>query len=171
MSNVRLHKHTMSLISCPECKAEVSDQAAACIRGGYPLQRSPDKPGSSIPAKSVLGGNPAYDNQPSAARGGFLDESPNYAQSSRREEYRPWQSSAPQIVQAAKSRGVFIILGLFFGTLGIHNFYAGYLGRGCVQLLVVLLLGWFIIGFVIVGLWVIVELFVTTKDAACNAMV
>jgi DNA-directed RNA polymerase subunit RPC12/RpoP len=27
-------------------------------------------------------------------------------------------------VQAAKSRGVYIILGLFLGCLGVHNFYA-----------------------------------------------
>jgi TM2 domain-containing membrane protein YozV len=79
--------------------------------------------------------------------------------------------SAPQVIKTAKSRGVYIILGLFIGMLGVHNFYAGYLVRGCIQLLLVLLLGWFVVGFVIVGVWVIVELFVITKDAAGDRLV
>ena len=55
--------------------------------------------------------------------------------------------------------------------LGIHNFYAGYLGRGFIQLLLVAVLGWFVVGLVIVGIWVIVELFTINKDAAGDAMV
>lgn len=74
-----------------------------------------------------------------------------------------------QLVKSAKSRGVYIILGLFFGLLGIHNFYAGRYGTGVVQLLTVLILGWFVVGIVVVGIWVIVELFVVTKDGAGDA--
>ncbi len=36
--------------------------------------------------------------------------------------------------KAAKSRLGYIILGVCFGTLGIHNFYAGYVGKGVLQL-------------------------------------
>jgi TM2 domain-containing membrane protein YozV len=36
---------------------------------------------------------------------------------------------------------VFIVLGLFLGCLGIHNFYAGYSAKGAVQLAVTLVLG------------------------------
>jgi hypothetical protein len=39
-------------------------------------------------------------------------------------------------VKTAKSRGVYIILGIFFGTLGIHNFYAGYHEKGSLQITV-----------------------------------
>ena len=42
----------------------------------------------------------------------------------------------PIVVTHAKSRGVYIILGLFFGCLGIHNFYAGRNGVGVAQLLI-----------------------------------
>ena len=73
-------------------------------------------------------------------------------------------------LRLAKSRGVFIILGLFLGFFGAHNFYAGYLGRGLAQLLIVLFLGWFVIGFVIVGFWVIAELFAVDRDAAGHLM-
>ena len=73
-------------------------------------------------------------------------------------------------LRIAKSRGVFILLGLFLGFFGAHNFYAGYLGRGLAQLLTVLILGWFVVGFVIVGIWVIAELFMVDHDSAGHPM-
>jgi hypothetical protein len=78
-------------------------------------------------------------------------------------------SGGPQsvaVVKSAKSRGVYIILGLFLGCLGIHNFYAGYHGRGAAQLIITLLLGWVIIGLVITGLWALIEICTVTEDAA-----
>lgn len=72
-------------------------------------------------------------------------------------------------VQTAKSRGVYVILGLFFGLLGVHNFYAGRFGVGVAQLLTVLVLGWFVVGLVIVAIWVLVELFMVTEDGNGNA--
>jgi TM2 domain-containing membrane protein YozV len=69
-----------------------------------------------------------------------------------------------------KSRGVFIILGLFLGCLGIHNFYAGYYGRGAAQLLITIFLGWIYIGFIITGIWAIIELFVVDTDALGTPM-
>lgn len=42
----------------------------------------------------------------------------------------------PVVVEPVKSRGVFIILGLLLGCLGIHNFYAGYNVKGAVQLII-----------------------------------
>jgi TM2 domain-containing membrane protein YozV len=72
----------------------------------------------------------------------------------------------PRLVKSAKSRGVYIILGLFFGFFGIHNFYAGRFGVGAIQLITVLVLGWFVVGFVIVGIWVFIEFFIVTKDGA-----
>lgn len=71
----------------------------------------------------------------------------------------------PVAVMPSKSRGIYIILGLLFGLLGIHNFYAGYYGRGAVQLLITLTLGWIFIGIFITGLWVLVELFAVDIDA------
>ncbi|MGN0860586.1 MAG: NINE protein [Candidatus Spyradosoma sp.] len=40
-----------------------------------------------------------------------------------------------------KERFVFIFLGLFFGAFGVHNFYAGYIRRGLIQLGATLLCG------------------------------
>lgn len=75
-------------------------------------------------------------------------------------------SQTPRLVKSAKSRGIYIILGLFFGMLGIHNFYAGRLGVGLAQFLVTCILGWFVVGLIITGVWVLVELFVVKNDGA-----
>lgn len=65
-----------------------------------------------------------------------------------------------------KSRAAYVLLGLFLGGLGIHNFYAGYTGRAVAQLLIVLL-GWWIlfIPVLIVWLWVLIEVITVSRDA------
>jgi TM2 domain-containing membrane protein YozV len=70
-----------------------------------------------------------------------------------------------------RSRGVYVILGLLLGLLGIHNFYASRFLSGAVQLLVTLTLGWLLIApLFVVGLWVLVELFVVNTDGRGVAM-
>lgn len=80
------------------------------------------------------------------------------------------QQPVPVVVKSAKSRGVFIILGLLLGCLGIHNFYAGYYGRGAAQLIITLVLGWLIVGIVITAVWALIELFTVKVDAQGNPM-
>ena len=65
-----------------------------------------------------------------------------------------------------KSRATYVVLAIFFGGLGIHNFYAGYAGRGVAQLLLSLIFGSFTCGIVslIVWLWAIIEACVTSND-------
>jgi TM2 domain-containing membrane protein YozV len=74
-------------------------------------------------------------------------------------------------VKTAKSRGIYIVLGLFLGTLGIHNFYAGFNGRGAAQLIITVLTGWLIIGLVATAIWALVEIITTDRDAAGDKMV
>lgn len=79
--------------------------------------------------------------------------------------------SAPgQLVRPMKSRGIYIILGLFLGCLGIHNFYAGYHGRGAAQLIITILLGWFVIGIVVTAIWALVEICSVTHDGNGDKM-
>ena len=70
-----------------------------------------------------------------------------------------------QPMKSDKSRVAYILLGLFIGTLGIHNFYAGYNGRGIAQLLVTLLLGWWTGLIFFVWIWNLVEIIAVSKDA------
>jgi TM2 domain-containing membrane protein YozV len=80
----------------------------------------------------------------------------------------------PALVKPAKSRGIFIILGLLFGGTGAHNFYAGHLGVGFVQLLMTFIIAasaiidpgsliWLIFSVLLV-LWVLWDVFSTEKD-------
>lgn len=65
----------------------------------------------------------------------------------------------------ACSRTVYILLGLFLGGLGIHNFVAGYTTRGLAQLLITILLFWLIIPLIAVAIWVIIDICTVTHDA------
>lgn len=76
------------------------------------------------------------------------------------------EQPATNIFKTAKSRGVYIILGLIFGLLGFHNFYIGRYQRGAFQMVCTLVLGWFVIGLVITTIWVFVDLFTVTEDGA-----
>lgn len=63
-----------------------------------------------------------------------------------------------------KSRTTYIVLGIFLGGFGAHNFYAGYTGRAIGQLcLSVLTLFWLAIAS---WIWAIVEICVVDKDSA-----
>ena len=64
----------------------------------------------------------------------------------------------------AKSRVAYVLLGVFLGTFGIHNFYAGYTGKAVTQLLLVLLLGWLIIPVFVVWIWSLVEICTVSQD-------
>ena len=71
----------------------------------------------------------------------------------------------PIIINQGKSRAAYILLGLFLGGLGIHNFYAGYAGRGIAQLLLNLYLWWTIIVPIGITIWVIIEVITTDRDS------
>lgn len=70
-----------------------------------------------------------------------------------------------------RQRVVFILLGLFFGFLGIHDFYAGYIVRGIIQLICTTLLGWLIIPLIIDMVFILIEICVTTEDAQGNKLI
>ena len=69
----------------------------------------------------------------------------------------PYASQQPGYGYAQKSKIVAGLLGLFLGTLGVHNFYLGYTGKAVAQLLLTLI-GWIIlIGPIISGIWALIE--------------
>jgi TM2 domain-containing membrane protein YozV len=78
----------------------------------------------------------------------------------------PAASYAPPSVtqgQLPKSRTTYIVLGIFLGWLGVHNFYAGYTGKGAGQLCLSLLtLGYLSI---VSWVWAIIEVCVVVKDS------
>ena len=70
---------------------------------------------------------------------------------------------------AATSRTVFILVAIFLGYFGIHNFIAGYKGKGIAQLLITVLS--FFIFSIFVWIWAVVEAIVVKEDANGQEMV
>lgn len=84
---------------------------------------------------------------------------------------RPAASQALPYAQPAyvqgrqpRSRTTYIVLGIFLGFLGVHNFYAGYTGRAVGQLCLSVLT--FFSLSIISWIWAIVEICVVEKDSA-----
>jgi TM2 domain-containing membrane protein YozV len=63
---------------------------------------------------------------------------------------------------ASKKRVVFVLLGIFLGMFGVHNFYAGYIKKGVFQLLVTLFTCFY--GAIVSWIWAIVEICTINVD-------
>lgn len=74
----------------------------------------------------------------------------------------PSPSVAP-VATAPKSRIAFILLAIFLGHLGVHNFYAGNSKHGLIKLGLLVACG---LGLVVNPIWSIVEIFTVKKDAS-----
>jgi TM2 domain-containing membrane protein YozV len=74
------------------------------------------------------------------------------------------------LISAPKSRLTYILLALFLGGLGVHNFYAGYSGKGITQLLLTLFLFWTVVVPIGVWIWIIIEMCTVDSDAYGNRM-
>lgn len=75
------------------------------------------------------------------------------------------QGTTVQTGTGTKTRTAFVLLALFLGFFGIHNFYAGYTGRGIAQLLIGVLIGWLVYPLIPLSIWIIVECFAVDKDS------
>ncbi len=64
-----------------------------------------------------------------------------------------------------KQRLIYILLALFLGGLGIHNFYAGYKKKAIIQLLCLFPGSILVIPALVVMIWVLVDICTVTKDA------
>lgn len=64
-----------------------------------------------------------------------------------------------------KSGVIYIVLAWFLGTLGLHNFYAGYVLRGTAQLLMTLMAQFFMfIPLLIAAVWAYLDLLLQNKS-------
>lgn len=64
-----------------------------------------------------------------------------------------------------RTRLIYILLAIFLGGLGIHNFYAGYTKKAIVQLLCVIPGFMLVFPPIIEFIWVLVDICTVTKDA------
>jgi len=70
--------------------------------------------------------------------------------------------SANSIYVTRKSRVTFVLLAIFLGALGIHNFYAGYIKKAVVQCCLTVFTCFY--GSPIVWIWAVVEACITSED-------
>ena len=68
----------------------------------------------------------------------------------------------PYLFLSRKSRIVYIVLALVFGEIGVHNFYAGFIGRGVAQLLITVLS--FGLLFWVSWIWAVIEICAIDHD-------
>jgi len=80
-------------------------------------------------------------------------------------QVRQQQSSLAAYYPVAqpKTRVIFVLLGIFLGVFGVHNFYAGYAKKGTIQLCVTLLTCFY--GAAISWVWAIIEICTVNQDA------
>lgn len=71
---------------------------------------------------------------------------------------------APDAAHFPKSRTTYIVLGIFLGIFGAHNFYAGYTGRAVGQLCLSVLTLFYLSPATLI--WAIVEICVVNQDSA-----
>lgn len=67
-------------------------------------------------------------------------------------------------------RGLYVLLGLFLGFLGIHDFYAGRIRWAMSHLLFTIFLGWLLVPLVLLAFVIFIELCVVTRDGRGNPM-
>jgi TM2 domain-containing membrane protein YozV len=115
-------------MKCPNCGRETQDQTKFCGFCGADMNKTMSKKQKTI--------------QPE-----LMDE-----KDVKRDQS---QSSNPQT--EPKSKLVAGLLGIFVGSLGIHNFYLGYTNRGVLQLLLSTVGSLVIIGPIIAGVWGLIE--------------
>ncbi|TRW46978.1 TM2 domain-containing protein [Georgenia yuyongxinii] len=117
-------------------------------RAGQPGYGQPGfgQPGYGQPGYGQPGyGQPGY-GQPGYGQPGYGQ--PGYGQPGYGQ---PGYGYGAYVDPNAKSRVLACVLGIFLGSLGIHNFYAGYMSRGWLQL--GLNLGSWVLSIVTLGLF------------------
>jgi TM2 domain-containing membrane protein YozV len=121
-------------------------QPYAAVPQTYPApQHSPPAYGGPLGLSQAAAAAPAPTSAPYAATA-----------------YQPYVSPL-SLERPRKSRTTYIVLGIFLGALGVHNFYGGYVGRAVGQLcLTVLTLGY--LG-IVSWVWAIIEICIVEKDS------
>ena len=117
-------------------------------------QPGPDAAANQAPYGAQDGAQPGFE-QAAYAAGQQAYGQPGYSQPAYGQPgYSQPAYGQPVVAGPPKQWLVALILGLFFGGFGVHNFYLGYTNRAIIQLFLTIT----VIGAPISGVWVLVEL-------------
>ena len=132
-------------MKCPKCNADLPDDSNFCTQCGATLATAEAQAAQEVPA------------QPQAAP---PPPPPQYQVPPPPPPQFQVPPPPPPAMVNQKSRTVYIILAIFLGGLGVHNFYAGRTGIGVAQLLITI----FSCGTIPIWLWALVEACIVTTD-------
>lgn len=134
----------MALITCPECRKEISDQASSCPNCGAPVAKKfCQHCGEQIDKDCVICpkcGKQVQDlKQPDNI---IINNSASSSASSSAQA----TASARYRAAVPKNKWVALMLCIFLGWMGAHKFYEGKAGMGILYLLTCGLfgIGWFV---------------------------
>ena len=139
--------------SFPQASAPSFDEATATPGSttyGTAYDAASAQPGPDAAANQVpYGAQPGFEQpgfeQAAYAAGQQAYGQPGYAQPAY---------GQPVVAGAPKQWMVALLLGLFFGGFGVHNFYLGYTNRAIIQLILTII----VIGAPVTAVWVLIEL-------------
>lgn len=150
---------------CEKCGAQLDDNAQFCTACGVQVtkkeetrQEEANKEVTNQSFENVTGSSEVVNEIPNA--GNTQNAGANNQQQSYQQNYQ--QTPPPYNNGGAytpKSRMAAGLLGIFLGSLGIHNFYLGNTNRALIQLLVCLIGGAVTCGLasIAMGIWGLVE--------------
>ena len=139
--------------SFPQASAPSFDEATATP--GSTTYGTAYDAASAQPGPDAAANQAPYGAQPGFAQPGF--EQAAYAagqQAYGQPGYSQPAYGQPVVAGPPKQWLVALLLGLFFGGFGVHNFYLGYTNRAIIQLILTIT----VIGAPISGVWVLIEL-------------
>ncbi len=126
---------------CKSCGSPISDSAAVCVNCGSPTQETTSY--NAPPAPGAV--PPVYNTAPGSVPPGYVP--PGYEQ---------------------KSKLAAGLLGVFLGSLGIHNFYLGFTTKAIIQVVLTVVTCGF--GATISGIWGLIEgILILTGSAPYDA--
>lgn len=135
------------LINCSECGKQVSDKAASCPNCGNPIATQ------------------------ESASGRNENRSERQDQFFERIERIERERHERELCKSDKSRLAYVMLGLFLGWLGIHNFYIGKAGKGVGQIILMIFgflltsIGIGVVLLIILTIWILVDICSVSQDA------
>jgi predicted Zn finger-like uncharacterized protein len=176
MANIR--------VTCPTCQTELEIdevyvgqevECGNCLQVFVARRDTAAVPAAADerPAAGSRRGSAAERDRPSRRRDDEYEEDDRPARRSRRRDDDDYEFDRPsrRHREPPKSRVAYILLGIFLGELGVHNFYAGHTNAAVWQLVITLVsipLMCVFVGFLTIFIpmiWAIVDVCTIDRDA------
>lgn len=157
---------------CPYCRMQFADEGPArifCTSCGMPHHEDCYRENSGC---TVFGcpkapaDDPKLQVSPQDLGSVTMNAYPMTAAYGQYTPYAQYPYAQPMVPagRVPSSRTTFVVLGIFLGMFGAHNFYAGYTGKAIGQLCLSILTCGYLL--VVSWIWAIVEICVVDKDSA-----